>query len=72
MRFLFAFKLFLKRDRKISDYQTLIYSNLINYSKQIVSAGRSKKKLAELKSAIQTKKQTADMQWLIEKIEERA
>ncbi|MBX7183163.1 MAG: hypothetical protein K1X82_13720 [Bacteroidia bacterium] len=65
-----AFRIFLKRNRKISDYQRLIYSNLIYYTKKIHQNSYSLKKLNEIKLLLESKRQTADIQWLLEKIEE--
>jgi hypothetical protein len=61
---------FLKRNKKISDYQRLIYSNLLAFTKQIIQCGPSQKKLEKLKQTIEVKRQTADIQWLLEKIDE--
>lgn len=65
-----AFRIFLKRNRKISDYQRLIYSNLISYTKKIHQNFYSQKKLYLIKQQLESKRQTADIQWLLEKMDE--
>jgi hypothetical protein len=65
-----AFRVFLKRNKKISNYQRLIYSNLLAFTKQIIQCGMSHKKLDKLKQTIEFKRQTADLPWLLEKIDE--
>lgn len=67
-----AFKAFLKRNSLVSDYQKIIYNNLIKYSIRIMRAQGRKKRLLEIKAEIERNRQTADLNWLLEKIEEQA
>ena len=64
-----AFRLFILRNRHISDYQKKINRNLIRFLSAIVRAGTSKTKLDRLKMEIQKEKNVADINWLIEKID---
>ena len=65
-----AFKTFLKRNKTVSDYQRIIYKNFIKYSAKILRVSSSKSKIAALKNEIQQIKQLADIQWLLQKVEE--
>ncbi|MEO5572111.1 MAG: hypothetical protein ABIT08_12395, partial [Bacteroidia bacterium] len=64
-----AFRIFLLRNRNISDYQRTINRNLIKFLTKIVRAGTSKTKLTQLKKEISTEKNVADLKWLEEKVE---
>ena len=65
-----AFKTFIRRNRLISKYHKIIYSNLIRYTLKLTRAGGNKKKIAALKKNIEETKQIADLRWLIQKAEE--
>ena len=66
-----AFKIFIKRNRKFSDYQKNIYHNLIRFAKKLTKImPGDKKKARELKQQIMDKKEIADIQWLLEKVDE--
>jgi hypothetical protein len=63
-----AFRLFLLRNRNISEYQKTINRNLIKFLTKIVRSGTSQKKLTQLKKEISIEKNVADLKWLEEKI----
>ncbi|MBC7861818.1 MAG: hypothetical protein IAF38_02515 [Bacteroidia bacterium] len=65
-----AFKIYLKRNKLISDYQREIYLNLIKYTNRLLKAGSNDKKLKELKVEIEGNRQVADLQWLLKKVGE--
>lgn len=64
-----AFRLFLLRNRNISDYQKTINRNLIKFLTKIVRAYTSKAKLVQVKKEISTEKNVADLKWLEEKVD---
>jgi hypothetical protein len=66
-----AFRVYLRRNRKISTYQLTIYNNLIKYVKQLtrLKLGRNVN-LTNVKSDIENTKQIADLSWLNQKVEE--
>lgn len=64
-----AFRLFLLRNRSISDYQRTINRNLIKFLTRLVRAGTSNSKLQKLKQEIALEKNVADLNWLNEKVE---
>ena len=65
-----AFRLFLLRNRHISDYQRNIYRNLIKFLTAIVRAGYSRIKLQRISSSIEKEKNVADLNWLRAKVQE--
>ena len=67
-----AFKIFLLRNKNISDYQLSIYKNFIKYSLKIFRAGTNTKKLETLKTEITSSANISDRNWLIERITEIA
>lgn len=65
-----AFRLFLSRNKEISEYQRTIYRNLIRYSGKIMQANAQKSKAKELISEIEKVKQIADYSWVRKKAEQ--
>ncbi len=63
-----AFRLFLLRNRYISEYQRTINRNLIKYLTALVRAGKSKPKITRIAENLEKEKNVADLKWLIEKI----
>lgn len=64
-----AFRLFLLRNKNISNYQKTINRNLIKFLTHLVRAGVSNTKLQKLKQEIAAEKNVADLKWLNEKVE---
>ncbi len=64
-----AFRLFLLRNRSISEYQRTINRNLVKFLTRLVRAGISNTKLQKLKQEIDAEKNVADLKWLNEKVE---
>ena len=65
-----AFRLFLLRNRHISDYQKNIYRNLIKFLTAIVRSSYSRTKLLKIQSEIEQEKNVADLNWLRTKVNE--
>lgn len=66
-----AFKIYLKRSKLISDYQRLIYKNLVTYTRKCASYKEGKKlDLKLVAKEIETEKNIADIGWLKEKLNE--
>ncbi len=65
-----AFRVFLNRNRLISEYQRTIYRNLLKYTTQLVRANGNKRKITVIKNEIESVKQIADLNWLRKKMEE--
>jgi hypothetical protein len=65
-----AFRIFLSRNKLISDYQRTIYRNMIRYTGAIARAGTNTKKLRQIKDEVESVRQVADINWLRKKIEE--
>jgi hypothetical protein len=63
-----AFRVFLKRNKLVSDYQRTIYLNLIRYASQLMRAEGQQKKIAVIKKKIETNRNIADLNWLLGKI----
>lgn len=63
-----AFRIFLKRNKLVSDYQRTIYLNLIRYSSQLMRANGVKRKIEMLKKKVEENRNVADLQWLLTKI----
>lgn len=66
-----TFKLFLRRSKRISNYQKTIYKNLIRY---IVKLSKLKSKFQKVpkhvREAIENSSEIADKSWLLKKVEE--
>jgi len=74
-----SFKIFLKRNKTISDYQVKVHNNLLKFSKKafdlrIKFEGRKNQKsmteVKALKGLIEEAKEITNIKWLIEKVEE--
>jgi hypothetical protein len=63
-----AFRVFLKRNKLVSDYQRTIYLNLIRYSSQLMRADGQQKKIGIIKKKIELNRNIADLNWLLSKI----
>ncbi len=63
-----SFRLFLLRNKNISEYQKSIYRNLIHFLAAIMRAGTSKAKLRKIKTEVEKEKNVADINWLYTKI----
>ena len=59
-----AFKIFLTRNKLVSEYQRKIYRNLIKYTTQMMNAFDDHKKLLKVKEEVDRIKQIADIGWL--------
>ena len=66
-----AFRVYLRRNRKISTYQLTVYNNLIRFVKQLtrLKLGRNVS-IEEIKLNVENTKQIADLSWLNQKVEE--
>lgn len=66
-----TFRVYLRRNKLISDYQKLIYTNFARFVKKLtrVKLG-SKKPVSEISTEIDIVKQVADIGWLKERVEE--
>lgn len=66
-----SFKIYLKRNKEISEYQYTVYNNLLKFVKRLfqIKMGGSGK-LSDIKNVIATDKKVADLQWLKQKIKE--
>ena len=66
-----AFKIYLRRTQLISSYMQEVYWNLAEYTRQLTKfSTQSKERLLKLKEEVQSVKKVADLNWLLEKIEE--
>lgn len=67
-----AFKIYLRRNKLISDYQRDVYSNLISFTRRLVTArhGSNRVNAEELKKEILETKKVADINWLLAKVDE--
>lgn len=67
-----AFKIYLRRNKQISDYQREVYSNLIGFTRRLVTArhGSNRVNPDDLKKEITETKKVADINWLLTKVEE--
>jgi len=66
-----TFRMYVKRNKKISNYQRTIYSNLLRFIKQLLKIKNGRKHLiSQVKQEIEKTKQVADLKWLNEKIGE--
>lgn len=66
-----SFKVFLKRDKKISEYQNITYTNFLKISLQLVQLQLGyKRDINKIAEKLKNIKQIADSTWLNEKINE--
>ncbi len=66
-----AFKVFLKRNKQISDYQSIVYGNLVRFTNTLIRFRRGRKvDLAKLRQNVETTRQIANIAWLREKLDE--
>lgn len=67
-----AFKIYLRRNKQISEYQSEVYSNLIGFTRRLVTArhGSNRVNLDDLRKEISESKRVADLNWLLSKIDE--
>lgn len=66
-----TFRVYLRRNKQISDYQKLIYTNFARFVKKLTRKKLgSKKPVAEIGVEMDTVKQIADFGWLKEKLDE--
>ncbi|MEX0813682.1 MAG: hypothetical protein WD048_15800 [Chitinophagales bacterium] len=66
-----TFKLFLRRNKRISDYQKTIYKNLIRYIVKLAKLkSRFQKVPKKVRDEIESTAQIADKSWLLKKIKE--
>ena len=66
-----SFRLFVSRNKGVSDRHKKNYLNFIKFTKQLSKTKvGDKKRLDKIKSAIQQSKNIADANWLYAKIEE--
>lgn len=66
-----AFRLFLSRNKLISEYQRATYNNLVRYTAALVRSAQSRKKIMELMGKMDAVKQIADRGWLIRMAQEK-
>lgn len=64
-----AFRMFLSRNKLISEYQRTIYRNMIQYTTRLVRATGDRPKIELLQNEINEVKQIADLNWLRKKVE---
>lgn len=63
-----AFRIFLQRNKLISDYQRTIYLNLIRYTSQLLRAAGARKKIMEIRKKVEANRNVADLNWLLGKL----
>ncbi len=63
-----AFRVFLNRNKLVSDYQRIIYRNMIKYATRLMKSAHNKKNLELLLTEIEEVKQIADINWLKKKV----
>ncbi len=59
-----AFRMFLSRNKLVSDYQRTIYRNMIKYASKIMNSDGNKDRLKKLSEEINEVKQIADLNWI--------
>lgn len=59
-----AFRIFLSRNKLVSDYQRTIYRNMIRFSTKLIRANGDKTKATFIQKQIEEVKQIADINWL--------
>jgi len=62
-----AFKLFLSRNKQISEYQRTTYKNMIRFTSKLARISGKTEKLIELQKQIEEVKQIADINWIRKK-----
>lgn len=68
-----SFKIYLKRNRKISDYQRRGYLNFVKFTRKLVRLRLgSRKPVAEVQKEVAEAAEVADVKWLLGKLEEIA
>ena len=68
-----AFRIFLRRNKLISDYQRSVYLNLVKFVKKALNIklkSKSHEKIIQLREEIEKTKKVADLKWLLSKIDE--
>lgn len=65
-----AFRLYLSRNKEISDYQRTIYRNLIKFAGKLMHVQGFPMKAQALRQAIEDTKQIADLNWVRRKAEQ--
>lgn len=65
-----AFRIFISRDKLISDYQRTIYRNLIRFTTAMVKARGNRKRMEQLSEEVNSVRQIADINWLKKSIAE--
>jgi hypothetical protein len=65
-----AFRLFLSRNKVVSDYQRTIYRNLIRFSGKLMQAKGDKSRVTTVANEIEQVKQIADISWIRKKAEQ--
>jgi hypothetical protein len=63
-----AFRIFLRRNKRISDYQRTIYLNLIRFSSQLMRANGVRRKVLAIRKKTEENRNIADLNWLHGKI----
>ncbi len=67
-----SFKVYLRRNKLISDYQLKVHLNLLKYVKKLIKLRKGEyEKSEELKNEILSVKQIAGLDWLLKKTEEK-
>jgi len=64
-----AFRIFLSRNKLVSEYQRVIYRNMIKYTTKLVRATGDHPKIKQILDEINEVKQIADINWLRKKVE---
>jgi len=70
MYHLSAFRIFLSRNKTISEYQRIIYRNLVKYTGKLLTASSNKTKIIQLQKEIEEVRQIADINWIRKKTAE--
>jgi hypothetical protein len=65
-----AFRVFINRNKLISDYQRTIYRNLIRFTTAMVKARGNRVRMEQLFEEVNAVRQIADINWLKKSIEE--
>ena len=63
-----AFRLFLARNKQVSEYQRTVYRNLIRFSSKILQANGNIKKLSAIREEVERVKNVADIGWILRKL----
>lgn len=66
-----SFKIYLRRNKRISDYQRKVYLNLVKFTRKLVRQRLgSRKPVSEVHKEVQAQPEIADLNWLMGKLEE--